>query len=124
MNKPVPNRRSRADRPSPPFNARPVPGGGPRLVQRAPARIARSLYQHRMLLIGLFCLRASRPPGDEPRGRDEKGDNADKADQSQRKQAASRRRETDREAFLRWVGEQMLAGAREQMTREEGSDQV
>ena len=31
---------------------------------------------------------------------------------------------SDREQFLHWVGEHMLAGAREQMTREDGPDHV
>ena len=94
------------------------PGREPLFRETAPARIARSLYQHRMLLIGLFCLRASRPPGDEPPGRDEK------ADKAGHRKTAARSPETDREAFLRWVAEHMLAGAREQITREDGADHV
>ena len=126
MDKLLPNRLSRADRPSPPFNARCVPVGGP--YWQRPAPVWALPAHHRRRLLCLFrlafiqsVLRTSRPPDDppsHPAKETEAADHADKVD------SAVHHRESDREAFVRWVGEHMLAGARQQMTEDDDADAV
>ena len=84
------------------------------------------LSQTGTVAIALFGLRFL-PAGNrslyEPGCRDERDDLlANSGDVGNDLQAACDK--SDREEFLRWVGEHMLAGARQQMTREDGADHV
>ena len=129
MDKLLPNRLSRPDRPdrpSPPFNARRVLGEPP--YWQRPAPVWALPAHHRRRLLCLFCLalvqsllRTSRPPDDPP---SRPADETEAADHAEKADSTVHRRETDREAFVRWVGEHMLAGARQQMAEDDETDAV